>query len=212
MDLMARAAHPAGPAGDFADRLAAHRGELVRFARSLTRDGAAAEDLAQEALVRAWEHRDDYRATAGLRTWLHRIVHNLAADRSRRGGREVVVAEVEDRWQDDGCTVDVVTVVGRAETRAELEDALVRLPVIYRAVLVLHDVEGMTVRAIAELLDISLPAAKQRLRRGRMMLVTALVGATGALGGLRDPDTVVSAAVADRIAHRLSGDPTPEPG
>jgi hypothetical protein len=145
----------------------------------------------------------------------------------------------------------------------------VRLPVIYRTVLVLHDVEGMTVRAIAELLDISLPAAEQRLRRGRMMLVTApaggaerrhalrgvplscwdvrrlvsdyldgelpparvavverhletcptcpplyaaLVGATGALGGLRDPDTVVPAAVADRIAHRPSGDPTPEPG
>ncbi|MGF1663059.1 MAG: sigma-70 family RNA polymerase sigma factor [Kineosporiaceae bacterium] len=264
MDPTGPSATPATPAGEFADRLAAHRGELVRFARGLTRDGAAAEDLVQEALARAWEHRDGYRGAAGMRTWLHRIVHNLAVDRARRGGREVVVAEVEDRWRDDGYTVDAATVVARAETRAELEDALVRLPVIYRAVLVLHDVEGMTVRAIADLLDVSLPAAKQRLRRARMMLVTALatgaerrhalrgvplscwdarrlvsdyldgeltavraatverhlatcptcpplyaalVGATGALGSLRDPDTVVPEVVAERITRRPAAGP-----
>lgn len=64
--------------------------------------------------------------------------------------------------------------VTRAETREELEDALIRLPVPYRAVVVLHDAEGLTVAEIADIAAITVPAAKQRLRRGRMMLVTAL--------------------------------------
>ena len=65
-------------------------------------------------------------------------------------------------------------VVERAETREELEDALVRLPVIYRAAVALHDGERMTMAEIADIQDVGLPAAKQRLRRGRMMLVDAL--------------------------------------
>ena len=74
----------------------------------------------------------------------------------------------------DSYTVDAATVVERAETREELEDALVRLPVIYRTAVVLHDSEGMTVAQIADVQGVGLPAAKQRLRRGRMMLVDAL--------------------------------------
>ena len=150
----------------------------------------------------------------------------------------------------------------RAETREELEDALLRLPVIYRTAVVLHDAEGWTVRAIAEMHEIGLPAAKQRLRRGRMMLVTelargqnaarrcaacrcaagtpaarcpttstaisnpgdaelvephleacptcpplyaSLVGATAALAGLQDPDSVVPDLLADRIEGLLAG-------
>ena len=70
--------------------------------------------------------------------------------------------------------MDAATVVERAETRQELEDALVRLPVIYRTMVVLHDAEEMTVAQIADIQGVGLPAAKQRLRRGRMMLVDAL--------------------------------------
>jgi RNA polymerase sigma-70 factor (ECF subfamily) len=81
---------------------------------------------------------------------------------------------VEEKWHTDQYTVDPAAVAERAQTREELEDALVRLPFGYRTVVVLHDVEQWKVREIAELQDISLPAAKQRLRRGRMMLVAAL--------------------------------------
>ena len=87
---------------------------------------------------------------------------------------EDLADEVEARWRDDAYTVDAAEVVARAETRAELEDALIRLPVSYRAAVVLHDAEGLTVAEIADIAEISLPAAKQRLRRGRMILVSAL--------------------------------------
>ena len=150
---------------------------LLRFTRTLTRDPAAAEDLAQETLTRALERADGYRGESSVATWLHRIAYHLAIDRSRRDREtptEDMATLVEARWREDSYTVDAVEVVSRAETRAELEDALIRLPVIYRMVVVLHDAERLTVAEIAELLEIGLPAAKQRLRRGRMMLVSAL--------------------------------------
>lgn len=62
----------------------------------------------------------------------------------------------------------------RAELREDLEDALARLPVIYRVPVVLHDVLGWSGPEIARTMDAGLPATKQRLRRGRMMLVSAL--------------------------------------
>jgi len=100
-------------------------------------------------------------------------MHNLAVDRARRA-REIPVEEVEEKWRDDAYTVDAETVALRTESREELQDALVRLPFIYRSAVLLHDVEGWTMDEVARELGIGLPAAKQRLRRGRMQLVTAL--------------------------------------
>lgn len=147
---------------------------LYRFARSLTRDDEAAEDLVQETFARALERAAGYRGDAPPEAWLRRILHNLAVDRARRADRELVVAEVEERWRDDTYTVDPAVVAARAETREELEDALVRVPFDQRVAVVLHDVEGWTVREIADAVGIGLAAAKQRLRRGRMALVSAL--------------------------------------
>lgn len=167
--------------------VAEHTDSLYRFARSLVRDSAAAEDLVQETFLRAFEKRHSFRGDSSPATWLHRILHNLAVDRSRRLGHEVVTADVEERWRDDAYTVDSATVIERAQTREELEDALIRLPFLYRAAVVLHDIKDWTAGRIAETLGIGLPAAKQRIRRGRMMLVTALAqGAErrAALGGV----------------------------
>lgn len=150
---------------------------LYRFALSLVRDPHAAEDLVQETFARAFEQRSRFRGESSEATWLRRILHNLAVDSARRSSHEVLVDEVEGKWRDDAYTVDSSTVVERAETREALEDGLVRLPFIYRSAVVLHDVEGWSMREVAETMGIDLSAAKQRLRRGRMMLVTALAGA-----------------------------------
>ena len=158
---------------DLATAIAAEVPALLRTARALTRDPHAAEDLVQDTVTRALEKGGTFRGDSSLRHWLRRIMHHLAVDRWRRD-REISVAEVEESWMDDDYTVDAVAVVERAETRAEIEDALVRLPYDYRTAVVLHDLEGITVREVAEITDVALPAAKQRLRRGRMMLVTAL--------------------------------------
>ncbi len=147
---------------------------LYRFALSVSRDPELAGDLAQDTMVRALEKADQYRGDAPLGAWLRRILYNLAVDRSRRASHEIVVDDVEKHWRDDEYTVDPAAVAERAQSREELEDALTRLPFAYRVAVLLHDVEGLTVREISEIQGVSLPAAKQRLRRGRMALVTAL--------------------------------------
>ena len=156
------------------DDIAAHGDALYRFALGISRDPHLAADLVQDTFVRALERGDQYRGDAPLVSWLRRILHNLAVDRARRSSREVVVEEVEADWGRDDFTVDPSTVAERVQVREELEDALARLPFIYRTAVLLHDVEEWPVREIAEVLDVGLPAAKQRLRRGRMMLVSAL--------------------------------------
>lgn len=164
-------------APDVRSRLAAEVPALLRYARTIVRDGQLAEDLVQDTLLRALQRADTFRGEASLATWLHRILHNLAVDRfraDREDATEDIEREVEERWHDRSYTVDAATVVERAETREELEDALLRLPVIYRTAVVLHDAERMTVAEIADVQGVGLPAAKARLRRGRMILVDAL--------------------------------------
>ncbi len=154
-----------------------HLDALHRYALAMTRDPDLADDLVHDVIVRAIERRDQYRSDAPLRHWLMRMMHNHTIDRARRSRRELLVDEVEERWRDDRYTVEADAVIARAATREELEDALARVPFTARAAVVLHDVEGYRVREIADLQQISLPAAKQRLRRGRMALVSALADA-----------------------------------
>ena len=160
--------------GFSADDLNDHVDTLYRYALGVTRDPDLAADVVQDTIIRALERRDQYRSDAPLHHWLIRIAHNLIIDRARRSQREVLVEEIEDDWRDDSYTVDAEVVVQRGATRDELLDALTRLPYIYRSAVVLHDIEGLRVVDIAAIHDIGLPAAKQRLRRGRMAMVTAL--------------------------------------
>jgi len=156
------------------DALAAEVPGLYRMARALARDPDRASDLVQDTVERALRRREQFRGDGPLGAWLRRILHHLAVDQGRRSRFELVVEDVEARWRADEYTIDAAVVVERALQREEIEDALARLPFHYRAALVLHDMEGWTVREIADAADIGLPAAKQRLRRGRMMMVDAL--------------------------------------
>lgn len=156
------------------DQLQQHTEALYRFALSITRDPHLAADLVQDTMVRALERADQYRGDAALISWLKRILHNLAIDKGRRASKELLVDEVEESWMSDVYSVDPVAVAEQLELRSQLEEALLRLPFIYRTTLILHDAEQWTVAEIAELQGISVPACKQRLRRGRMAMVTAL--------------------------------------
>lgn len=246
---------------EWAARVLGHAPTLHRFARAFTPNDADAQDLVAETIARAVRGRDSFRGEASELSWLRRILRNLAIDRARRPDREIPVERIETVWRDDDYTVDAEAVALRLEARDDVYDALARLSHAYRSVVVLHDVEGWTVAGIADALGIELPAAKQRLRRGRMALVSALadgpsgsgvgaehlplrcwdarrhvsdylddlldpdtraaveahvarcptcpalvaslVGATAALGRLRDPDTVLAPALAERIRERL---------
>jgi RNA polymerase sigma factor (sigma-70 family) len=152
-------------------RLMAEVPGLVRLATRLVHDPVQAEDCAQEVILRAWRQRGSLRDAAALRAWLRRSLVNRIID------RELDLASVEAAWRDDGYSVQPEAVIERAELHEELEDALARLPVRYRLPVVLHDAMGWSGPEIAAAMGLGLPATKQRLRRGRMMLVTALARA-----------------------------------
>ncbi len=163
------------------EQLPAEIAGLLRYANVMVADPQQAADLVSATMVRALERAESFRNDSSLATWLHRILHNLAVDEARAAREhadEVAVTTVTAKWRSDDYTVDGEEFIVRAESREVLLDALIRLPYIYRAAVVLHDAERLTVQEIADIFGVGLPAAKQRLRRGRMMLVTSL--ATGA--------------------------------
>ena len=165
-----------GGRGGIAGAVARELPGLYRYARSITSSEAEAEDLVGDTVVRALERSVQYRGDASVRTWLHQILYHLAVDRSRHHAHELSVEDVETHWRDENYSVDAEEVIERAESAAELRDALVHLPDHYRSAVVLHDAEGFSASEVAAVLGISLPAAKLRIRRGRMMLVSALSG------------------------------------
>ena len=118
-----------------------------------------------------------FRGDSSLSTWLHRIMWNLAVDQSRRDAHELLVDDVEAHWRDDRYSVDPHAVVERSLDADSLREALVRLPFIYRSALVLHDSLGWTHPLIAERLGITEVGSRQRVHRGRLLLVTALADA-----------------------------------
>lgn len=137
-----------------------------RFALRLTGDRHQAEDLAQEAVLRAWNHRDQLRAPAAARVWLFRIVHNLWRDGLRRGRSPVAKAEPLD-----GPVVasdrDPAETVCEQESVKMVLAVLERLPEKQRQALYLNACEGLAAAEIAEVLDTNPNAVKTHLSLAR---------------------------------------------
>lgn len=137
---------------------------LRRYARVLVGDRAAADDLLQDTLERAWARSRQWRAGGNLRAWLFSIMHNLRIDQLRRGGPNVQSLDDEDyapptrATQSDGLEL------------LDLEAALARLPEEQRSVLLLVALEGMRYEEIAATLGIPPGTVMSRLSRGRERL------------------------------------------
>ncbi|MBD3782335.1 MAG: RNA polymerase sigma factor [Micrococcales bacterium] len=177
---------------------------LLRYAELLTRDPHDAQDLVQDTVERALAHGAGFRGDSSATTWLHRTMYHRHVDLARRRTPvptedDTLVDVVEAAWQDSRYTVDADVVVSRAETRDRLREALIHLPDILRSAVLLHDLVGLSTAEIAEVHGIGVPAAKQRLRRGRAMVVSLLADQ-----GAPAPDPEVPMRCAD--ARALVGD------
>jgi RNA polymerase sigma-70 factor, ECF subfamily len=168
---------------------------LLRLAGQLMGDPDEAEDVLQEAFIRACDRIDTFRAESGLGTWLHRIVINTALMRLR-ARRAVTADDIEtmigddsdQKWQSvSASSIEPSREVLGAELMDAMNEAVARLPESLRTVFVLRDVEGMSTREAAELLGISESAAKVRLHRARLALRKELTPY------LQDPDSTAGA-------------------
>src|SRR5439155_11340082 len=134
---------------------------------------AASEDAGQEAFLTAWRKFHELREPARLRGWLAQIARNAALGQLRRNrGEEALDDELVVR--DESPTPDEAA--ANEEEAALVRSSLAKLPETYRLPLVLYYREGKSVRAVAEALEISEDAVKQRLSRGREMLQQRMSG------------------------------------
>lgn len=155
---------------------------LFRLARSILRNEAEAEDVVQEAWVRAFTALDGFRGEAAFSTWLTRIALNEALGRSRRQRPTVDWESYGDRASEaeiinfpvSAMASDPERTMARNEIRDVLERSIDELPDGFRAVFVARIVEGMTVEETAELFALKPETVKTRLHRARKLLSEAL--------------------------------------
>ncbi len=143
---------------------------LRRYARALLGDRAAADDLVQDTLERAWARFGQWRVDNPLRPWLFAIMHNLRMDQLRKP--QVIVAAFEDEI---AALPARPTQADRIEL-ADLAAVIGRLPEEQRAVLLLVAIEEMRYDQVAETLGIPLGTVMSRLARGRERLRRLLDG------------------------------------
>ncbi len=157
---------------------------LYRVARSILRDDTEAEDVMQDAYVRAYQHLRQFEGRARFSTWLTRIAVHEALGRLRRHSRHDSIDELtpegETMLELSARAPDPEYRAANSETRQMLEKAVLELPESYRAVLVMRDVEEMSTTETAESLGLTEDNVKVRLHRARAMLRRALYEQVGA--------------------------------
>lgn len=138
-----------------------HEAWLVRYLYGLLGSSQDAEDVAQDAFVRAFAALDRFEGRSSVRTWLRTIATRLAFNRRRDAAARTRYEELPERRI---ATPDSAAAV---EARQILDLVLARLAYPYREILVLRYLEELDVREVGRALGISQPAAKMRLLRAR---------------------------------------------
>jgi RNA polymerase sigma-70 factor, ECF subfamily len=182
---------------------------LYRVARAILHSEVEAEDVMQDAYVRAFTHLDQFAARAPFSSWLTRIAVNeaLARRRSSKQHQEVDVTEFDGEisMQDLYKSPDPEQSASSAQLRGFLEQAVLDLPEQYRTVIMLRDIEELSTAETADVLDITVENVKIRLHRGHSMIRNWLFERIGAKAKEAFPfmgiscDRVVQ-AVFDRLA------------
>ncbi|HSS77141.1 MAG TPA: RNA polymerase sigma factor [Thermoanaerobaculia bacterium] len=148
---------------------------LYRVARGIVGNDDEAEDVVQDAYVRAFHHLDQFAEKARFATWLTRIAVYEAMARSRRRGRNVEIDAMPEVRKESipslrSAELDPEQRAIHRDLRTILEAAIDAMPPTYRLVLMLRDVEGLSTAATAECLNLEVPAVKTRLHRARGLL------------------------------------------
>ncbi|GAO01418.1 RNA polymerase sigma factor [Anaeromyxobacter sp. PSR-1] len=189
-----------GDRAAFAAVVDRHAGSLLRVARSLLRDAAAAEEVVQETWIALLTGLAGFEGRASVRTWLFRVLVNKARTRFHRDGRTVPFSALGDedggaspsadaerfasgggwaiapgRWTE----TDPEQLALGAETRAAIEAAIRELPDAQRAVLTLRDVEGLETEEICHLLGVTVTNQRVLLHRARVRIREALAARLG---------------------------------
>ena len=168
----------AGDVGAFEQLVKRYDRNIFRIAQHITQNREDAEDVTQDAFLKAYQNLSGFQEQSKFYTWLVRIAVNEALMKLRRRRTAKTVSLDEDvQTEDDSVPRDVADWAPNPEQlfdQGELKDILQRtiqgLPASFRTVFVLRDVEGLSTEETADALDLSVPAVKSRLLRARLQL------------------------------------------
>jgi RNA polymerase sigma-70 factor (ECF subfamily) len=159
-----------------ADEVEQYRPAITRYIRYLIRNSADAEDLAQETFLRAHQQRETLRDAGALESWLYQIATHISIDRMRQRARSAT--RFVDKSAEDLPIIDQkrspLAIVQQNEMSGCVQTYVAKLSDPYRAVLLLHDADGLTTEETANLLQLPLTTVKMRLHRARRRLQAAL--------------------------------------
>ena len=156
--------------GQLIDR---HASKIVNLAYRMVGNRAEAEDLAQEAFLTAFKALPTFRADSKFSTWLYRIAANKCKDwlRARRPGmgqQDVDIEEMLDIQIAEERTPE--RLLSQQQVAQELEQAIQRLPPLYREAFVLKHVEGLSYEEMEAILGVNSDTLKMRVYKGRLQL------------------------------------------
>jgi RNA polymerase sigma-70 factor, ECF subfamily len=156
---------------------------IYRHAFRLLRDKSDAEEVTQDAFLRAWKHYDSFDGVRRFENWMLRIVTNLVIDRRRRQRHPTCSLDAaitmnsdgdQCRWEPEAAHTDPEEVVLENVVHPALQDALGSLSTTFRSVLVMADVQDYTYSEIAHALHCPIGTVRSRLRRARMQMRRSL--------------------------------------
>jgi RNA polymerase sigma factor (sigma-70 family) len=174
MGCMSDAPKPdGGTVGRFRAVVLPHLDAAYGYARWLTRDPVEAQDLAQEAMLRALRYFHSFRGEEA-RPWLLRIVRNTWIDLRKRNGAEKLPLEVLETRAAEGPDPEQSALAG--DRRRQVAAALAALPAESREVLVLREIEDLSYKHIAAVLDLPIGTVMSRIARAREKLAVELKG------------------------------------
>ncbi len=160
---------------------------IMRYLERYVGDGAVAEDLWQETLLRMNKGLSSFAGRSSIKTWAFSIASRVAADYFRHPVRKTRIVELNEVAElvDSDRAIDERLVVD--EMNECVRQVIGSLPDAYRAALILHDLEGLSAEQTAEICDCSVASAKIRIHRARLRLKEAL---REQCEFYRDPDSV----------------------
>jgi RNA polymerase sigma-70 factor (ECF subfamily) len=168
-----------GDLGAFEELYRTHAGRIFSLAVRMLGNTADAEDLLQEIFLSAHRKLDSFRGEAALGTWLYRLATNQILDYVR--SRAARTGQLTDGLDDASVVADGLghRLGDRAIDRIDLERALAQLPEGCRAAFVLHDVEGLEHREVADVLGIAEGTSKSQVHKARLRLRALLSSGPG---------------------------------
>jgi RNA polymerase sigma-70 factor, ECF subfamily len=159
----------------FEELVRRHADRLYAVVLRFVANAGEAEEVTQEAFLRAWRSIARFEARSAFFTWLYRIGINEAKRRSARQAPATVVSlDDEPIPEAPDWSQAPETRLRQQDLRRVLEDAIRALPIEYRAPIILRDVEGLTTQEAAEVMGLSEPAFKSRLHRARLAVRRSL--------------------------------------